>query len=144
MGEDAKGPEGETEVPKLTLPAGEVLPRPPLDAFKAAVATFPLHTGLGVDKFPIRKLLLLTDGALESLLNILMMKDIIGFLPPQHQVVLMVRLAKPTGGFRTIGPMPLAHRVWARLRRDQAVEWEARWQRDYFGAGKARGAEDAA
>ena len=83
-----QGPEGEAEVPKLTLPAGEVLPRPPLDAFKAVVATFPLHSGLGVDKFPIRKLLLLTDGALEPLLDILMMMEIIGCLPPQHQVVL--------------------------------------------------------
>ena len=131
-------------MPKLTLAAEEVLPRPPLDSFKAAIATFPHHTGLGVDKFPIRKLLLLTDEALETLLDILMMMELIGCLPPQHQVVMLVLLAKPTGGFRTIGLMPLAQRVWARLRRDQATEWEARWQREYFWAGKAKGAEDAA
>ena len=73
-----------------------------------------------------------------------MMMELIGCLPPQHQVVLLVLLAKPTGGFRTIGLMPMAQRVWARMRRDQATAWEANWQREYFWAGKAKGAEDAA
>eukprot|EP00959_Pyramimonas_sp_CCMP1952_P348372 7297529-Pyramimonas_sp.AAC.1 len=66
----------------------------------------------------------------------------VGVLPRQVPAVLIALLSKPAGGFRPIGVFCSWHRVWGRLRRPHALDWERQRPRRYWAAGAFRGASD--
>ena len=59
-------------------------------------------------------------------------------------MVLIALLPKPEGGFRPIGLLPLLPRLWMRVRRSVATEWEASMHKPYLYAGKRMGSTVAA
>ena len=67
-----------------------------------------------------------------------------GCWPDAVGVVIIVLLAKPDGGWRPIGLLPHLVRVWMRVRRDVATEWEASCSRNYLYAGVGKGSTVAA
>ena len=67
-----------------------------------------------------------------------------GEWPEAVALVIIALLPRTDGGFRPIGLMPFMPRLWARVRRRCAREWEAKNQRTYLYAGKAKGANVAA
>ena len=59
-------------------------------------------------------------------------------------MVIVVLLAKADGGYRPIGLIPALPRIWMRVRRSAAKQWEDMQARDYLYAGAAKGATVAA
>ena len=119
---------------------------PPLlpEAIRAAAASFPSGTGLGVDHIPPRALLRLSDEALTALAHILMAMERNGKWDEALNLVLIVLLAKDDGGFRPIGLFPTIIRVWMRARMVQIRTWEANnFSKELYG-GKGVGAQRAA
>eukprot|EP00959_Pyramimonas_sp_CCMP1952_P146126 3059578-Pyramimonas_sp.AAC.1 len=51
-------------------------------------------------------------------------------------------LPKPAGGWRPIGLFSSAYRLWGRMRRPYAVQWEARLNKSHLSAGAFTGAGD--
>ena len=122
-------------------------PLPPmleLDAFKRAMSTFPAHLGLGWDGIHPRALLRLDDVVLLALLRILFLCECSGQWPCFTSMVIIALLPKPAGGLRPIGLFPWLPKVWAKARRNLALEWENRVTRPYLYAGPGRGADHAA
>ena len=115
-----------------------------VEAIRAAAASFPAGTGLGVDNISPRALLRLSDEALAALASLLMAIERHGEWPPELHLVLIVLLAKSDGGFRPIGLFPTLIRVWMRARTVQARAWEAQnHSKEIFG-GRGMGAQRAA
>ena len=87
---------------------GEVESLPELlpEAIRAAAASFPVGTGLGVDHIPPRALLRLSDESIAALAEILMAMEKRGEWCKVLDLVMIVLLAKEGGGFRTIGFFP--------------------------------------
>eukprot|EP00959_Pyramimonas_sp_CCMP1952_P462199 9482857-Pyramimonas_sp.AAC.1 len=63
-------------------------------------------------------------------------------IPMQISIVIMALIAKPSSGFRPIGIFCSVFRVYGKLRRSLADEWEARFSREYLCAGPFEGAQD--
>ena len=68
----------------------------------------------------------------------------IGQLGQADVHVFIFLLAKPSGGFRTIGLLPDMYRIWAEIRMSLVRDWHVRAPRDYFAAGPGKSTEDAA
>eukprot|EP00959_Pyramimonas_sp_CCMP1952_P113632 2375389-Pyramimonas_sp.AAC.1 len=66
----------------------------------------------------------------------------VGVLPRQISAVLLALLSKATGGFRPIGVFCPWCRVWGRLRRPHAQDWERQHPRRHWATGAYRGAPD--
>lgn len=111
-----------------------------LQSFKQVLATFPCGTGLGWDDCHPTALLRLSDEVLMALIDLLSMCEGLGRWPEAVKLVVVVLLAKPGGGFRPIGLIPLLPRIWMRARREVAQKWEEQQSRSYLYAGEARGA----
>ena len=58
-------------------------------------------------------------------------------------VFLLFLLAKPAGGFRTIGLLTTVYRLWAKLRMPLVKAWSASIPRRYFASGIGKSTEDA-
>ncbi len=123
---------------------GPPLPRPSVEQFKSACRTFAEGTGLGWDALHPRALLRLLDEALAALMDILIKAENDGVWPRGLGVVIVVLLPKGDGGFGPIGLFPSAVRIWMRLRRSHAREWEVEHDRSFLYAGAAKGAQVAA
>ena len=67
-----------------------------------------------------------------------------GLWPQQVGVVVIVLLPKGDGTFRPIGLLPHLPRVWMRARRDEAKQWEIKFDRPFLYAGSGRGSTVAA
>ena len=67
-----------------------------------------------------------------------------GRWPSAVQMVIIVLLAKADGGFRPIGLIPAIPRIWMRVRRQAAKQWEQLQARPYLYAGASKGATVAA
>lgn len=76
-------------------------------AITRAAATFPARTGVGSDNFSPRALVRLSAEARESLAQLIMAAETLGFWGCQPHFVLIALLAKATGGLRPIGLLPL-------------------------------------
>ena len=134
------------EVQEVTWPA-DLGPPPPLMtlcSLKRALASFAEATGLGWDDLHPRALLRLSDSLLLALLRLLAACERYGRWPRGVAVVIIALLPKPDGGRRPIGLFPLLPRVWMRVRRDVAREWERLHERPYLYAGVGKGANVAA
>ena len=125
---------------------GEVESLPALlpEAIRAAAASFPVGTGLGVDHIPPRALLRLSDESIAALAKILMVMGKRGEWCEALNMVMIVLLAKEGGGFRPIGLFPTIIRVWMRARMTQIRAWEAANHSEELYGGKGMGAQRAA
>jgi hypothetical protein len=112
--------------------------------FREVLFSFPAGTGLGWDGIHPRALLRLPDGILAQWLSFLLKCEREGRWPQSVGVVVVVLLPKNDGGFRPIGLIPNAPRVWMRLRRPVAKKWEIACDRKYLYAGAGRGSTVAA
>ena len=64
--------------------------------------------------------------------------------PAQMLHLIMVALAKPSGGTRLIGVLPTLLRVWGRIRRPLADAWEGRTPHHIFWGTAGKSTTDAA
>ncbi len=109
-----------------------------------AAMTFPEATGLGWDNLHPRALARLTSSLLRRLVTVILAAERLGRWPSSIALVLIALLPKPDGGLRPIGLMPMLVRLWSRVRRSVAVQWELANARPYFYGGPRRGALVAA
>ena len=117
---------------------GAELPEVTVCDLRNACATFPSATGLGWDGIHPRALLRLSDRTLGLLLQVLLLCELLGTWPTAVQLVIIVLLPKPEGGRRHIGLLPSPCRIWMRLRRTIAVQWQRDHPREYLYAGECR------
>jgi len=101
-----------------------------------------VRSAVSYDGFHMRHFQHLSDESLEVLVLRLSLAERSGILPTQLSAVMVALLAKEKGGFRPIGIFPSVYRLWGRARRPLAEAWEARFPRDYWAAGRHRGAMD--
>jgi hypothetical protein len=78
------------------------------------------------------------------MMQIFALCELLGRWPTVITDVLIILLAKATGGFRPIGIFPTFVRVWFRARSRHIRAWEQSHDRPYFYAGSARGGDTAA
>ena len=130
----------------LDWPDDDLDPLPPmsLKQFKEALFTFPAGTGLGWDGIHPRALLRLPDDVLLEWMAFFLKCERTGKWPNNVGFVVVVLLPKTEGGFRPIGLIPFAPRVWMRMRRHAAKDWENSTDRPYLYAGSGRGSTVAA
>ena len=83
-------------------------------------------------------------GILLAIIQLLSLCESAGRWPVAVQMVIVVLLAKADGGFRPIGLIPALPRIWMRVRRQAAKQWELSQARPYLYAGAAKGATVAA
>eukprot|EP00973_Karenia_brevis_P061595 8565581-Karenia_brevis.AAC.1 len=120
---------------------GAIPPQLQLHELKKTLASFPAGTGLGWDALHPRALLRLSDGLLMALLRLLFVCECRGSWPKAVALVVIVLLAKPDGGRRPIGLLPLLPRIWMRVRRAVTRQWERQNDRQYLYAGASKGAQ---
>ena len=113
-------------------------------AWWGALLSFSSSTGLGWDKMHPRAWLRLGDAALRSLLHLFVLVESCGKWPEAIGHVLVVLLAKASGGFRPIGLFPSVVRVWMRIRLADAVVWQSVRERPWLYASSGKGADVAA
>ena len=115
-----------------------------LEHFKRALLSFPAQLGLGWDKIHPRAIARLEDSILAAILRILQACEGLGDWPLRISMVIIVLLPKPAGGWRPIGLLSWMPKVWMKMRRTAAAEWEKANERAYLYAGPGKGAEIAA
>ena len=81
------------------------------EAIRAAAASFPAGTGLGVDNISPRTFSRLSDDAIAALARLLMAIERQGEWPAELNLVLIVLLARSDGGVRPIGVFPIVIRI---------------------------------
>ena len=123
---------------------GDRLPQLSRTKLVGALRSFPAGTGLGWDKMHPRAWLRLGDGVADSLLRLFEMVESAGRWPTAIGHVLVMLLAKTTGGFRPIGLFPSVVRVWMRIRLADAAVWQSLHERPWLFASSGKGAEVAA
>ncbi len=114
-------------------PIGPMLPKQKFspEAIRQASKEFPHTTASTFDGFHVRHYALLSAAALEVLASILYLSELLGELPAQIAAVILTMLSKPTGGYRPIGVFPSPYRLWGRLSRSVADEWERKHERTF-------------
>ncbi len=121
----------------------EALTRLQPDELRAASLAFSKRTASTFDGLHPRHFALLSDQALAALATIYEAVELLGAWPKQLDLVIMPLIPKPKGGFRPIGLLAGAYRLWAKARRGEADRWEAQNQRPYFAAAAGSGPLDA-
>ena len=102
--------------------------------------TFPNHTGLGWDRLHPKAIGRLTNETVDLLVRVLLICEEEGEWPEAVALIIIALLPKTDGGFRPTGLIPFLPRIWSRVRRRCAREWEDKNQRPWLYAGKAKGA----
>ncbi len=119
--------------------AADELPRISVERLRNSSRTFARRTATTFDGFHPRMLGNLSDEALETLAAILAAVEASAVWPRQVSLVVAVLLPKAKGGFRPIGLAPAVYRLWAKVRKEEADEWERKHPRAYFAACKGSG-----
>ncbi len=120
----------------------EELPLLTPQQLRDAASTFKRRTAITYDGFHPRSLGNLSDGSLLALSFILQAVEVSGRWPRQLRLVVTALLAKPKGGYRPIGILPAAYRLWAKTRRAWADRWEEEHARPYLSSAKGNGSLD--
>ncbi len=115
-----------------------------LGAVLEVAMTFPVDTGLGWDGIHPRCLNRLSKELLAWLVLILKRSEKSGRRQEAVELIIIVLLPKPDGGFRPIGLHALLPRLWMKTRRAVCIKWERCQHRPYLYGGKLMGAEVAA
>lgn len=123
---------------------GTVAPKLMVCALLKAAATFPVGTGLGWDAIHPRAIARLSEQTLLWLVEIIRHCEIAGRWPIEVAVVIIALLPKSDGGLRPIGLVPFLPRLWCRVRKHVATEWERANRHPFLYAGKGMGANVAA
>ena len=111
-----------------------------VEATCQAAITFPVGTGLGWDGIHPRAIYRLCQYTLEWLAKVLYRCEITGKWPELIDVVVIALLPKSDGWLRPIGLMPFLVRIWARARKEVAMQWEKANQHPFLYAGTGMGA----
>ena len=111
---------------------GDGLPKLVVEELLEASRTLPVETGLGWDLWHPRVIERLSYSTLILLVTILLECEQTGEWPAGVSLVLIALLPKPDGGFRPIGLLPTAPRLWMRARRQAARRWEELHQREWL------------
>ena len=111
---------------------------------REAASTFPVATGLGCDNFSPRAIGRLSDRMLFALAAIFAAAEKLGAWPDLVNLVLIVLLPKPDGGFRPIGLFPMLVRLWFRVRVPLMRAWESANAMPQMFGGRRMGAHRAA
>ena len=119
----------------------EVLPRPTVAEVKAAARKFPEHTGLGADQWHPRHFDLLPAALLESWVDIMTKAESMGWLPAAMDLLTIVFIPKGVDSVRPIGLFTASQRLWGKLRRRVAEQWEKEHVRDYWWGGTGHSVE---
>ncbi len=114
------------------------LPRPSAAEVREAARTFSAATSDTYDGFHMRHYDLLGDAALGIVAAFMEVAELLGGLPEQLRLIPMPLIGKARGGHRAIASLVSLYRLWARVRRPYAQEWEEANERHYFAAGKGR------
>ena len=124
------------------MPVDAPLPRPSPGELRRAARSIKQHTALGGDHLHPRSIALLDDAALEVPAVIFMLVEELG--TPPLRLLVIVLLAKPDGGRRPIGLLTGLMRIWGKLRRRYAREWERGHSRPFFWGEAGRPASGSA
>ena len=95
------------------------------------------RTGLGLDQLHPKHLSLASNQCLHVLGYFFYCCEVCGTWAEAMEFFSFFLLAKPTGGFRTIGLLTGLYRVWAKLKMPLVRAWAAGVPRAYFTAGMA-------
>ena len=106
--------------------------------------SFSKGTAYGCDGLHPRHVALLSDAGIEALVRVFSGIELLWRLPRPFEFIVFVLLLKPGGGDRPIGLFTAAVRVWARLRRGVARQWEQACRRDFFYGSSGKSAIDCA
>ena len=109
---------------------------------RAAAKLFSPATGSTYDGLHPRHFSLVSDAGLEAFAALLNLIEEIGAWPESIESVIAVLIPKPNCGVRPIGMFPGLYRVWARVRRSVATEWERAHDHPAFAAKEGNGALD--
>ncbi len=120
----------------------KALPQVNGEIIKGAALAFKSSTSSTVDGFHVRHFGMVCDAAREATARILNAVEAGGIWPTQVALVITPMIPKPKGGFRVIGAMPALYRVWAKSRREAAVDWERKHQRSYYATSPGVGPVD--
>ena len=120
------------------------LPALQIHTMRRAALTFPAGTGLGWDKCHPRAIARCSDEALEALIRLLLLCELVGEWPESIGCTIIVLIPKADGGRRPIGLLPSIVRWWMRVRLEVARRWQTLHDRPYFFAGPSRSATKAA
>ena len=113
------------------------------ERLRRTISRFRERTGVGMCGWHPRDWDKLGDEGLETLAELLQLAEAVGRWPGSQQCTAMIRIGKEGGApndYRLIGMMTTLYRVWAKLRRQECMEWEERNFRKYDFACKGRGA----
>ena len=120
---------------------GDAPPELWVEAVLEAAMTFPIDTGLGWDGIHPRCLNRVSKELMAWLVLILKHAEATGGWQAAVELVIIVLLPKPDGGFRPIGLLPMLPRLWMRVRKGVLVKWERANYRPYLYVGKGMGAD---
>ncbi len=135
--------EGElARTPGVHADHGKALPPVDGESIKAAALSFKTSTSSTFDGFHVRHFGMVCDAAREATAKILNAVEAGGIWPTQVALVITPMIPKPKGGFRVIGAMPALYRIWAKSRREIAVDWERKHQRNYYATSPGTGPID--
>ena len=85
---------------------------------------------------------LMSDEALDAFGQLLMILEDMGQWPQGVDAVVTALIPKPKGGVRPIGLFSGLYRIWARVRRPYADQWEKEHDKPFFAAKSGQGALD--
>jgi hypothetical protein len=120
------------EVPALTV-----------ETMRSAALSFSSGTGLGWDKLHPRAMLRLPAEAIEALVRLCIMAEVLSTWTAGIGLVLICLIPKADGGRRPIGLLPSIIRWWMRARLVIVRAWQAAHERVYFYAGAGKCAKVA-
>ena len=113
------------------------------DKVRNALAKFKVGTGVGMCGWHPKDWSKVGDTGLECLAQLMALSEKAGIWPAGQCDTAMIRIDKEggiKGDYRLIGLMPTLYRVWAKMRRQECMEWEEANARAYDYASKGRGA----
>ncbi len=120
----------------------EELPQISLDRMRSAAASFAKGTAMTYDGLRPRQLNVLSDDALITLSVIYAAVEVAAMWPRQVSLIVAALLPKASGGHRPIGIAPAVYRLWSKIRRGEANEWERQHPRPFFSACRGNGPVD--
>ena len=123
-------------------PRQEELTRLTAQQLREGAMSFPKRTASTYDGFNPRHFGAVCDEGLDVLAIIFTVAEQSGIWPSQLRAVTMPLIPKPKGGFRPIGLLLGAYRLWAKARRTEADQWERRNPRAFFSAAAGNGPLD--
>ena len=113
-----------TREPQRWEAPGKTPPKPILASDLIKAKCFSAVTAQTYDGFHVHHWAHLREDAAEVVASMLNLIELQGAMPLSIRAMVTALLAKPKGGYRAIALMVSLYRVWAKIRRQEACEWE--------------------